>query len=74
IVLGGAEIYSSLLPYVDFLYVTRIFHKFKGDTYFPSINEKEWKLICAQSGVLDEKNKYTHVFLMYKRVSHITVK
>lgn len=73
-VFGGGEIYRLFLPYVSTMFVTRIHHEFDGDTYFPSINEKEWKLICAQSGILDEKNKYTHVFLIYKRVSHITVK
>lgn len=36
---GGARLYEEALPIADKLYITRIEGKFKGDTFFPEINE-----------------------------------
>ena len=38
-VCGGEKIYKECFKYTDYLYITTIFKKFKGDTYFSS----EWK-------------------------------
>lgn len=39
-VIGGGALYRLFLPYVDKLYITRIYHDFEADTFFPDFDEK----------------------------------
>jgi len=41
-IIGGGEIYKSLLPKSDKLYLTRVYKDFNGDTKFPEINPEDW--------------------------------
>lgn len=42
-VIGGAMIYSLLMPHVNKMYVTEINQDFEGDTFFPKINLDVWE-------------------------------
>lgn len=66
-IIGGGEIYEQALSLADKLYVTRIDENFDGDVFFPEIDEKVWELIERKEGTVDEKNKYPHAFLTYRR-------
>ncbi|UQS85410.1 dihydrofolate reductase [Apilactobacillus apisilvae] len=66
-VVGGAQIFKLLLPYVDFLYRTVIDYKFSGDTVMPDINYNDFKLIKSVDGKMDDKNIYPHTFEVFKR-------
>ncbi|WP_096190060.1 dihydrofolate reductase [Evansella halocellulosilytica] len=66
-VIGGATIYEQLMPIADRLYITFIEGEFEGDTYFPVIDEKTWKVISSKEGTVDEKNKHPHTFIVYER-------
>ncbi|MBS4190920.1 dihydrofolate reductase [Bacillus sp. FJAT-49705] len=66
-VIGGAEIFKLVLPFTDRLYLTRIYHQFEGDTYFPEINFLDWELISKEKGLKDEKNPFDYEFEIYKR-------
>lgn len=68
-VIGGAEIFREILPTTDRLYLTKIQASFEGDTYFPEIDEKEWREISSTPGVVDEKNLYPHQFIVLERMS-----
>lgn len=41
-VIGGGEIYRLFLPLVQRMYLTFIYARFEGDTWFPEYNEAEW--------------------------------
>lgn len=42
-VIGGASIYTELLPYVDTMYLTEILEEYPtADTYFPYFDIKDW--------------------------------
>ena len=47
-VIGGAMIFSLLMPYVKKMYVTEIDNEFEGDTFFPKINLDVWKEISRE--------------------------
>ena len=64
---GGAEIFSKFLPYADKLYITLINESFEGDTFFPAINEENWKLVSNIKGERDEKNPYDYDFMVYEK-------
>jgi dihydrofolate reductase len=60
-VIGGSEIYRTLLPKCDTIYVTMVKEEYDGDTYFPEF-ESHFK-VCD---ILRETPEY-QVFL-YERV------
>jgi dihydrofolate reductase len=66
-VIGGAEIFKEVLPMMDRLYITYIDEEFEGDTYFPNINESEWRMISEEPGITDEKNPYHYRFVVYEK-------
>ena len=49
-VIGGAMIYSLLMPHVTKMYVTEINKDFEGDTFFPKINLDIWKETRREKG------------------------
>ncbi|MBS4217376.1 dihydrofolate reductase [Bacillus sp. FJAT-49711] len=66
-VTGGSEIFQLFLDEVDRLYVTKIFHTFEGNTYFPKLDWDKWLIISSQKGQKNEKNPYNYEFRVYKR-------
>ena len=65
-VIGGAMVYKLLMPYTNKLLITKIHHKFKGDTHF-EWNEKDWQLTKRIDHQADEKNKFDYSFLSYQQ-------
>lgn len=41
-IIGGASIYQQTLPFVDTMYLSKIFRDYEGDTFFPRFDENEW--------------------------------
>jgi len=68
-VIGGEQIYRLLMPFADRILLTEIDRPFEGDTYFPEISPREWKLVSRIPGVRDEKNDMPYSFAIYERVS-----
>src|SRR5687767_14965016 len=66
-IIGGAEIFNSVLDRADRIYLTRIHHEFVGDAFFPAVNEEEWKLVKNRDCPADEKNPYPHSFQVWER-------
>lgn len=66
-IFGGEEIYTQFMPMTTKLYLTKIHHAFEGDTYFPEINERDWKEISRVKGIKDKQNPYTYYFHQYIR-------
>jgi len=44
-IIGGARIYQQSMKLADFLYISHVESSPKGDSFFPLINVKEWKLV-----------------------------
>ena len=65
-VIGGAQIYSILMPKCQKLYVTQVDKDFVGDTYFPVIHENEWEVTEKIEGPKDE-NDFKYEYITYKR-------
>jgi dihydrofolate reductase len=66
-IIGGGEIFKTILPKADRIYLTRIYHSFEGDAYFPEIKESEWRLVKERKCEADEKNAYAHSFQVWER-------
>jgi dihydrofolate reductase len=68
-VIGGSEIFKQFLPVADRLYITEIHHTFVADTFFPELNDDEWNEVSRTTGIVDEKNKYPHDFVVYEKIN-----
>ncbi len=66
-IIGGGEIYKLALPKAERIELTRVHESFKADTFFPEINEENWKLTNKEYHPADEKHKYAFTYLTYER-------
>ena len=66
-IIGGATIYSLLMPYASKMYLTKIYEEFEGDVYFPQIDTKIWQEVEREKGIKNEKNPYKYEYITYIR-------
>lgn len=67
-IIGGAEIFRQCMHLTDRIYLTKIYHSFEGDVFFPELNRNEWKEISRIKGITDEKNKYKYDFITLEKI------
>jgi len=65
-VIGGAMIYKLLMPYTTKLLITKIHHKFSGDTHF-KWQPNEWRMTAKTDNKADARNHYNYSFIEYIR-------
>lgn len=63
-VIGGEQIFRSILPKADRLYITLIQKPFDGDTFFPEYGE-EWQLVSESEELVS--NGIPFSYLVYDR-------
>lgn len=68
-ILGGGEIYRQALEkkLVDRIYLTEIKESFEGDTYFPAINEQDWKEVNREEFQADHQNPHDYAFVTLEK-------
>ena len=66
-VLGGQAIYEVAFPRADCLYITIVHATIKGDTYFPTCNLDEWRLVEDDRHEADERHAHAFSFRQYAR-------
>jgi dihydrofolate reductase len=64
-VIGGAMVYTTLMPYCDRLYITHIHKSFDADRFFPEIKASEWNPVEI-SDVIEENGIQFH-YTTYER-------
>jgi len=68
-IIGGGNIYEQTIDLVDKLEITLVDATLEADTYFPKIDEKNWRKtdeICHEK---DEKNQFNFCFQTFERIS-----
>jgi len=68
-VIGGAQLYASMLPMADRLYITQVDTEVEGDAFFPEINRCQWTELDWQENTADDKNAYNYNFLTLERIA-----
>ncbi len=64
-VCGGEGVYKQLLPYCEFVYVTKLDKVFEADTYFPNLDiDNDWELV--DSGIWEYDNDIPFKFSAYR--------
>lgn len=64
-VIGGGEIYNQSIDFADKLEITKVFHSFEADTFFPEIDTAKWELVSEEFHAKDEKHAYDFCFQTY---------
>lgn len=67
LVMGGAALYTAMLPQTERLYMTLIHHEFTGDAFFPMFNTSEWRETERQDFSADHENPYSYSFITLDR-------
>jgi dihydrofolate reductase len=67
-VIGGGEIFRMAFEKAKRIYMTRVDAEPEGDTYFPVIDPKAWKLVSKKDNEADEKHKYAYSFQVWERI------
>ncbi|MCP4491781.1 MAG: dihydrofolate reductase [Gammaproteobacteria bacterium] len=65
--IGGASLYMQTIDIADTIYLTIINHSFSGDTWFPEVNLKHWKIATREIFEPDQENQYFFSFVKYIR-------
>ena len=63
-VIGGEEVFRSILPQADRLYITLIKKPFEGDTFFPEYGQ-EWQVVSESEEF--NSNGIPFSYLIYER-------
>jgi dihydrofolate reductase len=67
-VMGGGELYKQTFSSADRLYITKIYAEAEGaDTFFPVVDEAEWKVVKESERLTDEENGIEFQFLVYEK-------
>ncbi|WP_026935136.1 dihydrofolate reductase [Christiangramia echinicola] len=66
-IIGGGEIYKIGMEATDRIELTRVHGEFEADTYFPEIDEDNWKLIKEEFHEKDDKHDHSFTYLTYER-------
>jgi dihydrofolate reductase len=67
-IIGGGEIYKQSMDIADSIYITRVHANLEGDTFFPVIDEKKWRLTANQDFEADEKHAYRYSFQIWEKI------
>ncbi|NCD69810.1 dihydrofolate reductase [Mucilaginibacter agri] len=66
-IVGGAEIYRQAMHLTNRIYLTIVKKDFEADSFFPVIDEKEWKITEQEDFEPDEKNNLPFSFITLER-------
>jgi dihydrofolate reductase len=67
-IIGGAILFSEMLPRIKRIYLTVIHEHVEGDAFFPELNKKEWKEVESVKHHADERNPHDYSFITLDRV------
>ena len=66
-IIGGGEIYKMAIDVADKIELTRVHGTFVADTFFPDIDENQWKLVAEEYHDKDAKHEFAFTYLTYER-------
>lgn len=67
-IIGGAYLFKMFIPYVDRLYLTKIYEQFEGDVFLPEMDFSQFEITSKEQGLKDEKNPYTYEYIVYDKI------
>jgi len=69
VVAGGATIYAALLPRARAIDLTRVHATIEGDTYFPCLNDAEWRETRSEEHVAGPGDDHSYALIRLERLN-----
>lgn len=66
-VIGGAELFRSLLPRAGRIHLTRVHGDVEGDVMWPALDDREWQVVEREEFAADERHAYSMTFEVIER-------
>ena len=66
-VIGGADIYETLLPRADRIYLTRVHASPQGDRHFPPLDPSEWTEVSREALPKGDRDQYAATLIVLER-------
>ena len=68
-VIGGGEIYAQAMQLADRMIITHVDTEISdADTFFPQVDETQWKISGQRTHEADERNRFSMVFTEYEKI------
>lgn len=68
-IIGGGSIYRKAMALADKLYLTKVYHSYEGDTFFPEL-DGSWREVSREDFEQGEKFEHPFSFIVYERKKH----
>ena len=66
-VIGGAELFRSLLPRAARIHLTRVHGNIEGDVVWPELDSREWQVVGREEYAADERHAFPMTFEVIER-------
>jgi dihydrofolate reductase len=66
---GGGEIYKQSIGIANKILITRVKAVLDADTFFPEIDESEWKMVFEEKFEADARHAYDYSFQTWMKRS-----
>jgi dihydrofolate reductase len=66
-VIGGAMLYAESLPHATVLHLTELDDAVAGDTFFPSFDRSNWRVVEEARHERDDRHALAFTFRTYRR-------
>ena len=66
-VIGGAELFRTLLPRAGRLHLTRVHGNIDGDVMWPALDERDWTVVERESHSADERHAWPMTFEVWEK-------
>jgi dihydrofolate reductase len=68
IVFGGAGVFKDFLPRADRIYLTEVDTHAEGDTYFPTLDPRQWHEVDRRLHPADGRHPFAFSFVTLERI------
>ncbi len=68
-VIGGASIFRRALPRATRMHLTVVAGRYDGDTFFPSFNSEQWRVVSSKQHPADDSNEAAMTFVQLQAVA-----
>lgn len=68
VVIGGADLFTALMPATRRIYLTEVDAEVRGDVHFPALEPGQWLEVQRQRFAADGANPYPYSFVLLERL------
>ncbi len=67
-VIGGGKVYEEFMPITERIYLTRVHAEIDGDTFFPDLDEAEWRIVSSTPLPANDERPFSISFQTLERI------